>query len=114
MVTLSYVDPGQARLTGFANHLNAYIPLFRHLGAFRFLYIAASSIQFARAEKCFSSLVSAALGTNTSIDVLRYLRLRSAWNRKDYGTLSADEIEWLDQATRVFSGPKIEALYAVV
>ena len=31
VVTFSYVDPGQASLTGFANHLNAYASLFRHL-----------------------------------------------------------------------------------
>jgi hypothetical protein len=111
VVTLSYVDPGQSRLTAFANHLNAYVPLFRHLGSFRFLYIASSSMQFARAEKCFCSLVSAALRTNVSMDLLRYLRLRLAWDRKEYGKLLADEIEWLDQATQVFSGPKIEALY---
>jgi hypothetical protein len=111
VVTLSYVDPGQSSLTGFANHLNAYLPLFRHLASFRFFYIAGSSMHFVRAEKCFSSLVGAAMRATVSSDLVRYLRLRLAWDQKEYGTLSADEIEWLDHASQVFSGRETEALY---
>ncbi|HKW35198.1 MAG TPA: hypothetical protein VJN92_19460 [Candidatus Acidoferrum sp.] len=111
VVTMSYVDAGQARVTGFANHLNAYVPLFRSLGSFRFVYIAGSSIHFIPAEKCFSSLVSAALRASLSREVLRYFRLRSAWDRKEYGTLSADELEWLDQASQLYSGAQTESLY---
>jgi hypothetical protein len=112
VVSFSYVDPGQASLTGFANHLNTYVPLFRHLASFRFLYIAGSSIHFTAAEKCFRSVVTGALRTAVSMELLRYLRLRLAWDRKEYGDLSADEIEWLDQASQTFAGPEIEALYA--
>jgi hypothetical protein len=112
VVTLSYVDPGQASLTGFANHLNTYVPLFRGLASFRFLYIAGSSIHFTAAEKCFRSVVTGALRTAVSMELQRFLRLRLIWDRKEYGALSADEIEWLDQASQVFAGPEIEALYA--
>ena len=46
VVTFSYVDPGYAGIAGFANHLNAYIPLLRSLPRFRFLYIANFGSQF--------------------------------------------------------------------
>src|SRR5262249_42218844 len=57
VVTLSYVDAGQANLAGFANHLRAYLPLLRRLESFSFLYIANSPVHFAEAERRFSVLV---------------------------------------------------------
>jgi hypothetical protein len=58
VVTFSYVDPGQASLAGFANHLNAYSSLFRHLRSFVLVYVAPFTAHFTRAEQCFSSLVT--------------------------------------------------------
>ncbi len=113
VVTLSYVDPGQASLTGFANHLNAYASLFRHLRSFRFVYIAPFTVHFTRAEECFSSLVKTPLQGGVSGELERYFRLRAAWDGKQYGTLSSDDIEWLDQANKRFGGPRIEQLFAV-
>jgi hypothetical protein len=113
VVTFSYVDPGQASLTGFANHLNAYTPLLRHLGSFRFLYIASSTVHFVRAEQCFSSLVKTPLQGGVPEELERYFRLRAAWDGKQYGTLSNDDIEWLDQANKRFGGPRTDQLYAV-
>ena len=42
VVTLSYVDPGYPSIAGFANHLNAYRPLFQELNEFQFLLISNS------------------------------------------------------------------------
>jgi hypothetical protein len=113
VITLSYVDPGQASLTGFGNHLNAYTPLFRHLGAFRFLYIASSTVHFVRAEKCFSSLVRAPRQRAVPEELERYFQLRAAWDGKRYAQLSADDIEWLDQANQRLGSARVEGLYAV-
>jgi hypothetical protein len=112
VVTLSYVDPGQASLTGFANHLNAYTPLFRRLAHFRFVYIAPSTVNFVRAEQCFSSLVRAPLQQTAPEELERYFRLRAAWDGKQYAQLSNDDIEWLDQANQRFGGARVEGLYA--
>jgi hypothetical protein len=111
VVTLSYVDPGQASLAGLAHHLKAYTPLFQYLPHFRFLYIASSAVHFARAEECFFSLVKAPLQQLASEDLERYFRLREAWERKQYGMLSNEEIEWLDRATARFGGARVEWLY---
>jgi hypothetical protein len=112
-VTLSYVDRGQAHLDGFARHLNAYTPLFRHLPAFRFLYIASSTVHFARAQQCFSTLVEAPRQQAFPKELERYFRLRTAWDGKQYGTLSSDDIEWLDQASQRLGDARVENLYAV-
>jgi len=113
VVAFSYVDPGQASIAGFANHLNAYAPLFHHLRTFRFVYIAPFTVHFARAEQCFSSLVKTPLQADVSGELERYFRLRAAWDGKQYGTLSSEDIEWLDEANKRFGGPRIEQLYAV-
>jgi hypothetical protein len=113
VVTFSYVDPGQASIAGFANHLNAYAPLFRHLRTFRFVYIASFTVHFARAEQCFSSLVKTPSQADVSGELERYFRLRAAWDRKQYGTLSNEDIEWLDEGNRRFGGARIAQLYAV-
>lgn len=111
VVTLSYVDPGQASLAGFAHHLHAYTPLFQYLAHFRFHYIAYSSVHFVRADQCFSSLVKAPLRQVGSEDLERYFRLREAWERKQDGMLSNEDIEWLDQANQRFGGARVEWLY---
>jgi hypothetical protein len=113
VVTFSYVDPGQASIAGFANHLNAYAPLFRHLRRFRFVYVAPFTVHLARAEQCFSSLVKTPLQAGVSGEMERFFRLRAAWDAKQYGTLSTEDIEWLDQANTHFVGSRIEQLYTV-
>jgi hypothetical protein len=112
VVTLSYVDPGYSSLAGFANHLNAYRPLFRELNEFRFLLISNSAVHFGDAEKCFSSVVKAPISTDIGADVLRYFRLRKAWDLKKYALFSNNEIESLNDATRRFQGDRFDCLHA--
>jgi hypothetical protein len=112
VVTLSYLDPGQASRAGLAKHLNAYTPLFRHLSHFRFLYIASSAVHFVRAERCFTALVKVPFEERKPAEMERYFRLRAAWDGKQYAELSNDDIEWLDHASQRFHGPEIERLYA--
>ena len=109
--TFSYVDPGQASLAGFANHLHAYLPLFRQLGDFSFLYIVNSPVHSVRVEQLFSSLVKAPLEADVSSQVLQYFRLRKAWDSKKYGTLSANNIEWLKEAAHRFHGEPFDGWY---
>jgi hypothetical protein len=111
VLTLSYVDPGKARLAGFRNHLHAYTPLFRHLGDFQFLYISNSSVHFMRAEQCFTSLVTTSLQQSASLELIRYFRLRAAWDAKQYGKLSNEDIEWLERSNLRFKNQDIEHLY---
>jgi len=111
VVTLSYVDPGQARLAGFANHLHAYLPLLRQLENFAFIYIATSPVHFVSADRCFASLVRGPLEADVSSEILHYFRLRKAWELKQYGSLSATDIEWLKEASQRFHGEHFESSF---
>jgi hypothetical protein len=109
VVTLSYVDPGQASLAGFARHLHHYALLFQRLAQFRFLYIASSGVHFVRAQQRFFSLLKAPLRQTAPEDLEHYFRLRAAWEGKQYGMLSNEDIEYL--ADERFGGARVEWLY---
>jgi len=108
---LTYVDPGHPTLGSFAHHLNQYLPLFQYLTNFYFVYIAASTVHFERAETRFASLVKTSFQHTAPEELERYFRLREAWERKQYRMLSTEDIEWLDQANQRFGGARIEQLY---
>ena len=111
VITFSYIDSGLARLAGFNNHLQTYLPLLRRLERFSFLYVANSAVHFLEAEKHFSRLVHASLKTDNLTDILRYFRVRNAWELKQYGSLSTSDVEWLKEASRRFHGDRFEDLY---
>lgn len=111
VVTFSYIDAGEVTSTGLVNHLRAYQPLFRKLPQFRFLYIANSQAHFARAKELFSSLVAEPLGADISQEISRYFHLRRAWEQKQYGNLTNDDIEWLKDARKRFAAQRIDAAY---
>ncbi|HEX4002914.1 MAG TPA: hypothetical protein VHX36_09700 [Candidatus Acidoferrales bacterium] len=112
VITFSFVDPGQASIKAFATHLNAYEELFRQLNAFRFLYISNSPANFVRAEGWFSERVVSALSSDMSGEILRYFRLRKAWDLKKYALFSNAEIESLNDAAKRFHGERFDALYS--
>ena len=112
VVTFSYVDAGQGRPGRFAKHLNAYAPLFRHLRSFCFVYIADSPLRFRSPQERFSLLVQTPLEEVLLDELERYFKLRAAWEGKQYGKLSMDDLEWLDQANQRFTNREIERLYA--
>jgi hypothetical protein len=111
VITFSYIDSGMARLAGFANHLQAYLPLLRRLERFSFLYIANSAVHFLPAEKRFSFLVHPPLKANIFSDILRYFRLRNAWELKQYSSVSTSDVEWLKEASHRFLGDHFERSY---
>lgn len=111
VVTFSYVDPGQATLAGLAHHLQKYGSLFGMLDRFRFLYIAASPVHFVRAEECFSFIIRNPLQQMVPEELERYFRLRETWELKQYGSLTNEDIEWLEEANQRFQGDRVEHMY---
>jgi len=47
---------------------------------------------------------------DVSVEILRYFRLRQAWETKQYGTLDSNDVEWLQDATKRFRGGKYDAV----
>jgi hypothetical protein len=110
-VTVSYVDAGEAARAGFSHHINLYVPLLRRLPEVNFIYISNSNVHFASAEKRFRFCLLRAFRTSNSADILRYFKLRSAWDRKQYGSLTTEDIEWLEKADAQLRSPEIEGLF---
>jgi hypothetical protein len=111
VITFSYVDLGQPNLTGFIAHLAAYQALFRQLADFRFLYISRTPAHFDRAREQFTSLVKTPLESDVSTELLRYFKVRSIWDTKEFRTLTNNDLLFLNESRRRFHGERFEDLF---
>jgi hypothetical protein len=111
VVTFTYLQGQEAHLTGFVRHLEAYLPLFRQLPEFRFLYLARLDSHFEKAKELFDSLVAIPLGSDVSADLLRYFQIRKAWDLGRYTSLSEVDLIFRNQAKTRYSGQRFEHLY---
>jgi hypothetical protein len=110
--TFSYVDAGEATLAGFTHHVDHYAPLLHRLPSVSLTYISNSTVHFASAEKRFRLCLDRASHVTNSTDVLRYFHLRSAWEQKQYESLSTEDIEWLENAHMRIRTPDIDVLFS--
>ena len=111
VVTFTYIHGSEANLTEFVHHLETYLPLFRQLSAFRFLYLARVDSHFHKARELFDSLVAIPLGSDVSADLLRYFQIRKAWDLGRYTSLSEADLIFRNQAKARFGGQRFEHLY---
>jgi hypothetical protein len=111
VVTFTYLQGREANLTGFAHHLEAYLPLFRQLTEFRFLYLARFDSHFERAKELFNSLVTIPLGSDVSTDLVRYFQIRKAWDLSKHGSVTDADLIFRNQAKSRFVGQRFEHLY---
>ena len=111
MVSFSYVDSGSASIASLGVHLAAYQVLFRHLSAFRFVYVAPGAASFGRAEKRFRSSVKEPLETDVAGEILRYFAVRCKWERHEYIVPHTEDLEFLSDGRRRFYGQRFEDLY---
>lgn len=110
--TLSYVETGAATMAGFGHHLSLYGPLLRMLPQISLVYISNSTEHFVAAEKRFRLFLAQLFRSCEENNILRYFQLRSAWDAKRYGSLSTQDIEWLENAGAQFRTPDIDDLFA--
>jgi hypothetical protein len=111
VVTFGFVDSGKGSLWSFAAHLAAYHGLFRHLKAFRLLYIAPRATEFRRAEDRFRASVKQPLESDISGELLRYFGVRRKWEKHEYVVPVTADFEFLNEARRRFHGERFESLY---
>jgi hypothetical protein len=111
VVTFTYIQGPEAHLTGFARHLEAYLPLFRQLSEFRFLYLARVDSHFEKAKGLFNSQVVIALGSDVSADLLRYFELRKAWDLSRYTIIAKADLIYRNEAKARFAGQRFDDLY---
>jgi hypothetical protein len=111
VVTFTYLQGPEANLTEFVHHLEAYLPLFRQLSEFRFLYLARLDSHFEKAKELFDSLVAIPLGSDVSEDLFRYFQIRKAWDLSRYTSLTEADLIFRNQAKTRFAGQRFEHLY---
>jgi len=111
VVTFTYLQGSEASLTEFVRHLETYLPLFRQLSTFRFLYLARVDSHFEKAKELFDSLVAIPLGSDVSADLLRYFQIRKAWDLGRYTSLSEADLIFRNEAKTRFGGQRFEHLY---
>ena len=76
-----------------------------------FIYIATRPMHFEGAHKLFSAMAPRATDSDPAVEGLRYFHFRYLWERKLYGELSIDQIEFLKKAKERYRDPRIESLY---
>ena len=111
VVTFTFLQGQEASLTEFVHHLEVYLPLFRQLSEFRFLYLARVDSHFEKAKEVFVSLVATPLGSDVSADLSRYFRIRKAWELSRYTSLTEADLIFRNQAKSRFAGQRFEHLY---
>jgi len=111
VVTFTFIQGAEANLSAFVHHLHAYLPLFRELGEFRFLYLARSDAHFRKAHELFHSFVTISLESNPAEDLLRYFSVRKAWDSREYASLTEDDLIFRNLAKQRFFGQRFEHFY---
>jgi hypothetical protein len=113
IVTFTYIQSAEANLAGLVHHLHMYLPLFRELTAFRFLFLARNEAHFVKAAELFRDLVTIPLASNPAEDLLRYFAIRKAWDLAQYGSLAEGDLIFRNLAKERFQGARFEHLYRV-
>lgn len=83
VVNFTFIDPGWDSLASFENHLFAYSSLLRELHDVHLTYVATRPTRFEAAGKMFLPMVDRPPKVDPGEEVLRYFRLREAWEAKN-------------------------------
>jgi hypothetical protein len=113
VITFTYIQGPELSLAGFAHHLRTYLPLFRQLSEFRFLFLARTEAYFLKAAERFRDLVTIPLEPKPADDLLRYFRTRRAWEQAEYDSVSENDLVFRNHAREHFAGARFEHLYRV-
>jgi hypothetical protein len=111
VVTFTYAHEGTQRFTDFVRHLKRYLPLFRQLSEFRLVYASRADWQFEKATEIFHSFVKIPLESDIADDLLRYFRVRKAWDEKKYREVTEADLIFRNQARKKFVGERFEGMY---
>ncbi len=111
VVTFTYIHEGAPGFTDFVRHLNRYLPLFRQLSEFRMVYASRVDVHFAKATEIFHSFVKIPLESDIADDLLRYYRVRKAWEEKRYREVTEEDLIFRNQVRSRFLGARFEGMY---
>lgn len=109
--TFTYIAPETENLVAFVTHLQNYLPLFRGLKQFRFLFVSPCEPLFPKARAIFSSVVKGPLEIPSLAEISRYFQVRKLWESRQFAALRNEDIEFLNEATRKFAAGRIQGIY---
>lgn len=98
-------------LTGFAQHLKSYLPLFHRLPKFNFWLLARHSALSNQAAELFQETVVVPLQSNPSSQLLRYFRIRKQWDYGNRESITADDLVFQREVRSRFASSRFENLY---
>lgn len=98
-------------LTGFAQHLKSYLPLFHRLPEFNFWFLARHSVLSNQAAELFQETVVVPLQSNPSSQLLRYFRIRKQWDYGNRESIAADDLVFQGEVRSRFASSRFENLY---
>jgi hypothetical protein len=107
VVTFTYIDSENKSLEAFIAHLRTYRTLFRQLPSFQFLYISTANGQQKEAAELFALFTE---GKGLA-DLTRYFDVQTKWDNKQYGLLSEQEVIFMSDGRKRFTGESIGTLY---
>jgi hypothetical protein len=111
IVTFTYIQGAEANLSGFVHHLQTYLPLFRELSEFHFVFLARADALFVKASELFRDLVTIPLQSNPAEDLLRYFAIRKAWDLAKYTSVTEGDLIFRNLAKGRFQGARFEHFY---
>lgn len=111
LVTFTYISAGAESLSAFATHLQNYLPFFRSLKQFHFVFLSPCEPLFPKARALFLSLVKGPLESATALEISRYFRVRKLWESRQFAALTTEDVVFLNEATRRFASERIQELY---
>ena len=109
VVTFTYADPGSVTLQPFRTHLAAYTGLLRALSRFEFQYLAPTLRLAQAAESEFHDMVFGRAGAASTEQLLRYFRVRLAWESER--RVASSDVLFLKAAKARFHGNECELVY---
>jgi hypothetical protein len=107
VVIFTYVDSERVGLAPFVKHLRMYRRLFAALSHFQFVYVSTASKEQEEAAELFALLIQ---GSGLA-DLRRYFDLKTKWDNKQYGQLSNDELIFLSESRKRYTGEIFATLY---
>lgn len=107
VVTFTYVASEPVGLDPFIKHLRMYRRLFAALPYFQFVYVSTASKEQDEAAEIFALLIQ----SRGLADLLRYFDLKTKWDNQQYGQLSEDELIFLSESRKRYTGDSFVTLY---
>jgi hypothetical protein len=106
VVIFTYVDSEHFGLGPFIRHLRMNRQLYAALPYFEFVYVSTASKEQEEAAEIFALLIQGkGLG-----DLLRYFDLKTKWDNHQYGLFSEDEVIFLSEGRKRYTGESFAAL----